>query len=65
MAAAWNGYAADDGASNLWLLRSSGSLRLTLVLSRRAGGHQRKCKHNGRNDGYDCFHRDCFMLGAE
>jgi hypothetical protein len=56
MAAAWNRYAADDGASNLWL-RSSGSLRVTLVVPRRrAGRHQRKCKHNGRNNGYDCFH---------
>src|SRR5262245_44749495 len=58
MTAAWNRYAADDSASNLWLC-SSGSLRVTLVVPRRrAGGHQRKCKHNGRNNGYDCFHRD-------
>ena len=58
MAAAWNGYAADDGASNLWLC-SSGSLRVTLVVHRRrAGRYQRKCKHSGRNNGYDCFHRD-------
>jgi hypothetical protein len=56
MAATWNRYAADDGASNLWLC-SSGSLRVTLVVPRRrAGRHRRKCKHNGRNNGYDCFH---------
>ena len=56
MAAAWNRYAAYDGASNLWLC-SSGSLRVTLVVPRRrAGRRQRKCKHNGRNNGYDCFH---------
>jgi hypothetical protein len=58
MAAAWNWYAADDGASNLWLC-SSGSLRVTLlVLGRRAGRYQRECKHNGRNNKYDYFHRD-------
>src|SRR5262249_6607669 len=58
MAAARNGHAADDGASNLWLC-SSGSLRVTFVVRRRrAGRHQRECKHNGRNNGYDCFHRD-------
>src|SRR3974390_2590713 len=56
MAAALNRNAADDGASNLWLC-SGGSLRVTLV-RRRAGGHQRKYKHNGRNNGDDCFHRD-------
>jgi len=54
MTAAWNRYAADDGASNLWLCSS-----LTLlVLRRRAGRYRRECKHNGRNNGYDCFHRD-------
>ena len=58
MAAASNGYAADDGASNLWL-GNSGSLRVTFVVPRRrAGWHQRECKHNGRNNGYDYFHRD-------
>ena len=58
MAAAWNRHAADDGASNLWLC-SSGSLRVTLVMHRRrAGRYQRKCKHSGRNNGSDCFHRD-------
>src|SRR5262245_17829583 len=58
MAAASNGYAADDGASNLWLC-SSGSLRVTFVVPRRrAGRHQRECKHNGRDNGYDCFHGD-------
>jgi hypothetical protein len=58
MAAAGNRHAADDGASNLWLC-SSGSLRVTLlVLRSRAGRYQRECKHNGRNTGYDCFHRD-------
>ena len=66
MAAAWNGYAADDGASDLWLLRSSGSLRVTfMVLRRRAGGHQRECKHNGGNNGYDCFHRESFLRGND
>jgi hypothetical protein len=56
MAATWNRYAADDGASNLRLC-SSGSLRVTLVMPRRrAGRHRRKRKHNGRNNGYDCFH---------
>src|SRR5262249_28974833 len=57
MAAAWNGNAADHGTSNLWL-RSGGSLRVTLLLGRRAGRYHRECKHNGRNNGYDCFHRD-------
>jgi hypothetical protein len=58
MAAASNGYAADDGASNLWL-GNRGSLRVTFVVPRRrAGWHQRECKHNGRNNGYDYFHRD-------
>src|SRR4029078_7216729 len=56
MAAAWNRYAAHNGASNLWLC-SSGSPRVTLVVPRRrAGRYQRECKHNGRNNGYDCFH---------
>jgi hypothetical protein len=64
MAAARNRHAADDGASNLWLC-SSGSLRVTLVVRRRrAGRHQRKCKHNGRNNGYDCFHRDPLSISA-
>ena len=64
MAAAWNRDAADDGASNLWL-RSSGSLRVTLVVHRRgAGRYQRKCKHSGRNNGYDCFHRDPLKISA-
>jgi len=62
MAAAWNGYAADDGAGNLWLC-SCGSVRVTLRMPRRrVGGHQRKCKHNGRNNGYDCFHRDTLCI---
>ena len=56
MAPAWNRHAADHGASNL-LLWCSGSLRMTLVLRRRAGGHHCKCKHNGRNNINDCFHR--------
>ena len=56
MAAAWNPNTADDGASNLWLC-SSGGLRVTLLVLRlRAGRYQRKCKHDGRNNGYDCFH---------
>ena len=56
MAAAWNRNTADDGASNLWLC-SSGGLRVTLLVLRlRAGRYQRKCKHDGRNNGYDCFH---------
>jgi hypothetical protein len=56
MAAAWNRNAADDGASNLWLCSSS-SLRVALVVPRRrAGRRRRKCKHDGRNNGYDCFH---------
>jgi len=38
MAAAWNGHAADDGASNLWLC-SSGSLCVTFVVVR--GLHSR------------------------
>jgi len=63
MAAAWNGDAADDGASNLWLC-SSGSLRVTFVLlRRRASGDQRECKHNGCNNGYDCFHCVSFLRG--
>src|SRR4029453_4128096 len=33
LAAAWNGHAADDGASNLWLC-SSGSLCVTFVVPR-------------------------------
>src|SRR5215468_5938715 len=55
MAAAWNGHAADDGASNLWLCSSS-TLRVTFVVrSCRAGRHQLECKHNGRRgDGYGC-----------
>src|SRR5262245_37118196 len=58
MTATSNGYAADDGASNLWLC-SSGSFRVTVVSARRrAGRHQRECKHNGRDNGYDCFHGD-------
>src|SRR4029453_8285427 len=58
MAAAWNGHAAADGASNLWLC-SSGSLCVTFVVPRhRAGRHQREYKHNDRNNGYDCIHRD-------
>src|SRR5262249_10818135 len=49
--------AADDGASNLCLLCSSGSLRLALVVLRRgAGRHPRECKHNGRDNEYECFH---------
>jgi len=57
MAAARNRHAANDGASNLRLC-GSGSLRVMLAVRRfRAGRHQRKCKHNGRNKGYDCFHR--------
>ena len=57
MAAARNRDATDDGASNLRLCRSS-SLRVTLMVRRRrAGGHRRKCKHSGRSNGYDCFHR--------
>ena len=64
MAAAWNRYAADDGASNLWLC-SSGSLRVTLVVPRRrAGRRHRKCKRNSRNNGYDCFHRDPPSISA-
>jgi hypothetical protein len=64
MATARNRHAADDGASNLWLCRS-GSLRLTLVVRRRrAGWRQRKCKYNGRNNGYDCFHRDPLSISA-
>ena len=63
MAPAWNWYAADDGASNL-LLWCSGSLRMTLVLRRRAGGHHCKCKHNGRNNRNDCFHRGSLPLFA-
>jgi len=55
MAAAWNGHAADDGASNLLLL-SSGSLRMMFVLGCRASGDHCKCKHNGGNHGYVCFH---------
>src|SRR5262245_6810935 len=56
MAAAWNRNTADDGASNLWLCSSSG-LRVTLLVLRlRAGRYQRKCKHDRRNNGYDCFH---------
>ena len=55
MAATWNRHAADDGASNL-LLRSSDSMRMTFVLRCGASGDQCKCKHNGRNNGYDCFH---------
>jgi hypothetical protein len=55
MATAWNGHAADDGASNL-LLWSGGSLRVALVLGRRASWNHRNCKHNGRNNGRDCFH---------
>jgi hypothetical protein len=64
MAAARNWYAADDGASNLWLC-SSGSLRVTLVVRRLcAGRHHRNCKHNGRNNRYDCFHRDPRCISA-
>jgi hypothetical protein len=64
MAAARNRHAADDGASNLWLC-SSGGLRVTLVVGRRcAGRHQRKCKHNGRNNGSDCFHRNPLSISA-
>ena len=33
-----------------------GQKRTFAVHQRRAGRHQRKCKHNGRNNGYDCFH---------
>src|SRR5262245_41383675 len=56
MAAARNRRAANDGASNLCLLCSSGSLRVALVVLRRcAGRHPRECKHNGRNK-YECFH---------
>jgi hypothetical protein len=29
-----------------------------VVRRRRAGRHQPECKHNGRNNGYDCFHCD-------
>src|SRR5262249_13766485 len=57
MAAAWNGNAADDGTSNLWL-RSGGGLRVRFLFGRRTGRYHRECKHNGRNNGYDCFHRD-------
>jgi hypothetical protein len=32
---------------------------VTFVVHRlRAGRYQRKCKHSGRNNGSDCFHRD-------
>lgn len=54
-AAARNWHAADDGASNLLLLSSG--LRMTLMLRRRVGGHHCKCKHNGRNNRNECFHR--------
>src|SRR5262249_3357166 len=65
MAAAWNGHAADDGASILWLC-SSGSLRVTAVVPRRRAGRHQQCKHNGRNNGCDCFHRDphCMAMPA-
>ena len=59
MAAARNRHAADNGASNLRLCSSGGNLRVTLVVRRRGTGrHRRKCKHNGRNNGYDCLHGD-------
>jgi hypothetical protein len=35
-----------------------------VVRRRRAGRRQRKCKHNGRNNGYDCFHRDPLSISA-
>src|SRR5262249_46322870 len=65
MAAAWNGHAADDGASNLWRC-SSGGLRVTAVVPRRRAGRHQQCKHNGRNNGCDCFHRDphCMAMPA-
>ena len=64
VAAARNRHAADDGASNLWLC-STGSLRVTLLVrGRRAGRHQRKRKHNGRTNGYDCFQRDPLSISA-
>ena len=65
MATALNRDAADDGASNLWLC-SGGSLRVTLVVHRRrAGQRQRKCEHNGRNNVYNCFHRDPLGISAK
>src|SRR5262249_36653410 len=54
MAAAWNGHAADDGASNLWRC-SSGGLRVTAVVARGRGGPHQHGKDKRRNKRGGCF----------